>query len=134
MIWVKFISGWLLGKLIIMVLSHSFSYNGLKQYKDAIEILKPMLNIKDPLIRVEYNKAVEALKKEAVVSDSQKDTYAKMFNPEKRKEEKQKREQDKKSDEPSNKSDSGKGIMNYVIPALFAVGIIGAVVYKTIKK
>jgi hypothetical protein len=94
-----------------------------------------MLELKDPLVRVEYNKAIEALKKENEVTDSQKDTYAKMFNPEKRKEEKQKRVETKKKDEvDESNNENPNSLMRYIVPAIFTAGVIGLILYKTAKK
>lgn len=50
------------------------SLNGLGRYKEAIEVLKPLLEMKDPLVKVEYNKAVKFLKEENAITDDQKGT------------------------------------------------------------
>lgn len=80
-------------KLLKLKYRMAASYNGIKKYKEALEILEVLKNEKDPLIKIEYNKAQAALKEEQKATESEKETYAKMFNPDKRKEEKKKRKE-----------------------------------------
>jgi len=111
--------------------------NGMGRYKEAIDIFKTMVNSKDPLVKVEYNKALEAIKKDKIPTETEKDTYAKMFSPTKRKEEKQKREELKKKEEEEDKKDKPtneeqSSILKYLIPAI-AIGGIGYFIYKKFK-
>lgn len=126
-------------------------YNGLKMYKEALDILEPMKNSKDPLVKIEYNKAVNELKKEKVVTEEQKSTYAKMFNPDTRKEEESKRKEEKKTkveekeakdesehkdnevtkdDKENNKDD---GYSKYLKIA-FGIGIVATIAYSILRK
>lgn len=115
------------------------SLNGMKRHKEALEILEPMIDsTKDALVKMEYNKAITAIKEEKKVSNSQKDTYSKMFNPDKRKEEEQKRkeEKQKKKEEEAEKEttegDSG-ALFKFVASAALVAGV-GYVLYKAFKK
>lgn len=127
------------------------AYNGLKKYNDALEILEPMIQeeTKDPLVKVEYNKAKKAVLEENRLTKDQKETYSKMFNPEKRKEEEQKKRKEqklknkKKNIESKEKSeeksaddeDEGKDsqIPKYLALATIFAGI-GFILFKAISK
>mmetsp|Transcript_28467 Transcript_28467/g.32557 ORF Transcript_28467/g.32557 Transcript_28467/m.32557 type:complete len:190 (-) Transcript_28467:48-617(-) len=111
--------------------------NGMSRHKEAFEILKTIGEIKDPLVKIEYNKALTAIKEDKKISDSQKETYAKMFSPEKRKEEqiKQKEERKKKNEEKLKKNDKNEesSIAKYVFGAA-VVGVAGLLLYKSLSK
>uniref|UniRef100_A0A7S3JH73 Tetratricopeptide repeat protein n=2 Tax=Euplotes harpa TaxID=151035 RepID=A0A7S3JH73_9SPIT len=64
--------------------------NSLGRHKEASEFLKDLKNSKDPQVKAEYAKAYNALKEEIKSSEAEREVYAKMFNPDKRKEEEQK--------------------------------------------
>jgi tetratricopeptide (TPR) repeat protein len=121
-------------------------YNGLKMYKEAIDVLEPMKYSKDPLVKIEYNKAVNELKKEMVVTEQQKSTYAKMFNPDTRKEEETKRKEEKKTkseveekqgkdneDKQDKDTDNGDSFTKY-LKYVFGIALVGAVAYSVIKR
>lgn len=117
--------------------------NGLERYKDALDILKSMIPTKDALVKLEYNKAlgkssfysnpknIEGVKEENRVTQSQKDAYERMFNPQKRKEEKKKRQEDKEQKE---KDEAPSPIVKYGIPAALLVGGLALFLYKKYKK
>lgn len=126
-------------KLLKLKYRMAASYNGIKKHREALEILEVLKNEKDPLIKIEYNKAQAALKEEAKASESQKETYAKMFNPDKRKEEKKKRkevkfeEQEKKADGKKKEDEEENPIGKYIAWATALAGL-GFVLYKTFGK
>ena len=121
------------------------AYNGLKQYKEALEVLEEFKDSKDPLVKVEYKKAFRALAEKNKPSEDQKDTYSKMFDPKKRKEEEQKRKEEKqkqkKKDEEEMQEKEDKkekkgedGFLTYA--AITALALLGgaAILYKALKK
>lgn len=85
------------------------AYNGLGYYQDAYNLLEEAVRkgSKDKLVKMELNKAKKMLDQEKKTTQDQKDTYAKMFNPDKRKEIERKRTEEKK--EASQKEASQKG-------------------------
>lgn len=113
-------------------------YNGLGQHKDAFDVLEPIIkDSKDPLVKVEYHKAYKALKEEKEVTKSQKDTYAKMFNPDKRKEEQKKRQEEKQQkkeeDDEGKKSEEDSSLPKFLL-GVATVGVIGLLAYKYLKR
>lgn len=113
----------------------SAAYNGLKRYKDAVELLSPYIKAetKDPLIKIEYKKAKRAIAEENKSTDDQKETYSKMFNPEKRKEEAKKQKEEKDSQkEKDDSEEEGSDLPKYAIAAAVLAGL-GFILYKVLQ-
>ena len=115
------------------------AYNGLGRHKDALNVLEKYKDSKDPLVKVELNKATKALKEENKTTEDQKETFKKMFNPEKRKEEEQKRKDEKKKkdgkEESTKKDGADKGSQLGTIAVLAAAAAgVGFILYKVLRK
>jgi hypothetical protein len=109
------------------------SYNGLQLYKEALEVLEGQKNSKDPLVKLEFNKAYNALKKDKKATEKEKDTYAKMFNPDTRKEIAKQRKEEKVKQKEEETQQSEGSIVKYLVGALAVAGI-GYLVYKNVNK
>ena len=83
---------------------------------------------------LEFKKAKEGLKEEKKVSESQKDTYAKMFNPDKRKEEQQKRKEEKETKKKNQTEEHEEDGFGKYLAWTVAIAGAGLLLYKVFKK
>jgi tetratricopeptide (TPR) repeat protein len=107
------------------------NYNALERYDEALEVLKSCKDKNDPLIKLEYSKALSALKAKNKVTESEKETYSKMFDPDTRKkiEKKRKEEKELQKDE---KETNGSSI-KYIVGALAVIGL-GFLIVRNLRK
>lgn len=113
----------------------AYCLNGLERYREAKEVLDPIIrDSKDPLVKVEYQKATSALKEEKKVTQSEKETYAKMFNPATRKEVEQQRKEEKEKEKEKAVAKESEGSAVKYFAAAVAIAGIALMAYKLIKK